>query len=133
MWFKSLYYLQLIPQVAPLIDIIFMILRDMKYFLLIYIISQVAFIQSYYIIGRNQMWIDSQQPPREWNRVSKPAYATLLGCVDHVIQSSLGGFNTSEYYDNPMTKFIYPLFLLMVFAECILLLNMLIAVMNDSF
>ena len=32
-----------------------------------------------------------------------------------------------------MTKFIYPLFLLMVFAECILLLNMLIAVMNDSF
>jgi len=39
MWFKSLYYLQLIPQVAPLIDIIFMILRDMKYFLLIYIIS----------------------------------------------------------------------------------------------
>lgn len=34
---------------------------------------------------------------------------------------------------NPMTKYIYPLFLLLVFCECILLLNLLIAVMNDSF
>ena len=32
-----------------------------------------------------------------------------------------------------MTKFIYPLFLLLLFAECILLLNMLIAVMSDEF
>ena len=32
-----------------------------------------------------------------------------------------------------MTKFIYPLFLLLLFSECILLLNMLIAVMSDEF
>jgi hypothetical protein len=53
MWFKSLYYLQLIPRIAPLIDIIFVILRDMKHFLLIFLISTISFIQTYYILGRN--------------------------------------------------------------------------------
>ena len=32
-----------------------------------------------------------------------------------------------------MTKYIYPLFLLMFFLQCILLLNMLIAIMQDIF
>ena len=32
-----------------------------------------------------------------------------------------------------MTVYLYPLYLLMVFCECIVLLNILIAVMNDSF
>jgi len=32
-----------------------------------------------------------------------------------------------------MTIYIYPLFMCMTFVECILLLNMLIAVMSDSF
>ena len=53
MWFKALYYLQLIPQVAPLIDIIFVVIRDMRYFTIIYLISLIAFMQSYYILGRN--------------------------------------------------------------------------------
>lgn len=43
MWFKALYYLQLIPQVAPLIDIIFVVMRDMRYFTIIYVISLIAF------------------------------------------------------------------------------------------
>ena len=79
------------------------------------------------------MELAGELPRKEWNEVSTPAYASFLGCIDHVLQSSLGGFDSSEYYNNPMTKFIYPLFVLMTFAECILLLNMLIAVMNDSF
>jgi hypothetical protein len=52
---KSLYYLQLISKISPLVDSIFIILREIKYFLLIYSISMVAFMQAYYIFGRNQM------------------------------------------------------------------------------
>jgi len=89
--------------------------------------------QSYYILGRNQMELSGKAPPSAWNKVSTPAYASTLGCIDHVIQSSLGGFDTSEYYNNEMTIYIYPLFICMTFVECILLLNMLIAVMSDSF
>ena len=43
MWFKSLYYLQLIPEIAPLVDIQFRVLKDIKYFILIFWICIVAF------------------------------------------------------------------------------------------
>ena len=38
-FFKSLYFLRLIGEIAPLIDIIFTILSDIKYFMAIYLIS----------------------------------------------------------------------------------------------
>ena len=79
------------------------------------------------------MELAGDTPPDDWNKVSTPAYASTLGAIDHVIQSSLGGFQTGEYYDNAMTIYLYPLFVCMTFVECILLLNMLIAVMGDSF
>ena len=66
-WFKALYYLQLIPQVAPLVDIIFVVLRDMKFFTIIYLISLVAFTQSYYILGKNQMELAGEKPTEHWN------------------------------------------------------------------
>ena len=116
MWFKSLYYLQLIPKIAPLIDIIFVILRDMKYFLLIFGLSTVSFIQTYYILGRNQMEIKGDLPKEKWNELNTPPYASYLGSLDHVIQSSLGAFDSSHYFGNPMTKYIYPLFLFMIFS-----------------
>jgi hypothetical protein len=53
MWFKSLYYLQLKEEIAPLVDIIFVVLREMKNFLIIYVISLIAFVQAYYILGKN--------------------------------------------------------------------------------
>lgn len=48
---------------APLVDIIFVVLREMKNFLIIYLISMVAFVQSYYILGRNQMEIEGHSTP----------------------------------------------------------------------
>jgi hypothetical protein len=53
MWFKSLYYLRLVGQIAPLVDIIFVIFSDIKYFVVIFVIALIAFINAYYIIGRN--------------------------------------------------------------------------------
>ena len=79
------------------------------------------------------MEIGRHNPPKSWNEISTPAYATLLGSFDHVLNSSMSNFDTSEYYGTTMTKYIYPLFLLMVFLQCILLLNMLIAIMGDIF
>ena len=48
---KSLYFLRLIGEIAPLIDIIFVIVNDIKYFMLIYMIGLLCFIMAFYIIG----------------------------------------------------------------------------------
>ena len=53
MWFKSLYFLALIGEIAPLVDIIFVILRDIKYFTVIFVIGLIAFINAFYLIGKN--------------------------------------------------------------------------------
>ena len=67
MWFKSMYFLQLNPKIAPLIDILFVIVRDMKFFLIIFMFVEVAFMQTYYILGRNQMEIEDNSSPSHWN------------------------------------------------------------------
>ena len=109
----------------------------MKSFMIVLANSMLAFIVAFYLIGKNQTELDDDNEdklkPIFWNDVGSPKYSTALGAIDHVIQSVFAEFDTDSYFNNPMTKFIYPLFILMVFCECIILLNILIAVMNNSF
>ena len=127
MMLKSLYFLRLIGEIAPLIDIIFSIIHEIRYFMAIYIIALVSFICAFYSIGRNQ----AQLAGDEEDLI--PEYATYLGAFKHVYSSSLGQLNTESYYDNQMTTICIVLFLLMSFFMCIVLLNMLIAIMGDIF
>ena len=53
MWFKSLYFLRLVNEIAPLVESIFVIMDDIKYFMLIFIIGVVAFAQAFFVIGKN--------------------------------------------------------------------------------
>lgn len=62
-----------------------------------------------------------------------PSYATLVGALDHVFRSSLGDFDTDFYFDNDMTPILLFLFFAMSFIMLLHLLNMLIAIMGDSF
>jgi hypothetical protein len=55
MWFKSLYYLGLAGMMAPLVDIIFVIFKEIKYFMIIYLISAGAFVCAFYVLGKNQL------------------------------------------------------------------------------
>lgn len=57
MWLKSLYYMRLVNEISPLIESVFVIMNDMKYFLLIFIIGEIAFSEAFYVIGKNQVYI----------------------------------------------------------------------------
>jgi hypothetical protein len=72
-------------------------------------------------------------PIENWNDTPDIPYSSGLGAVDHVINSAFGQFDSSAYYDSPMTKYIYPLFLLLCIFEFFLLVNMLVAFMNLIF
>ena len=127
MWFKSLYYLSLIGEIAPLVDIIFVIMNDIKYFTIIFAISLMAFINAFYVLGKNQM----EDAGGDDNLV--PQYSTWLGSAQHVYLSALGEFDTEFYFNSDMTPWLIILFLGMSFFMCIHLLNMLIAIMGESF
>ena len=53
MWFKSLYYMRLVNEIAPLVESIFVIMQDMLYFLLIFAIGIISFSEAFFIIGKN--------------------------------------------------------------------------------
>ena len=54
-WFKSLYFMRLVGAIAPLVDSIFVIMREMLYFLFIFIIGIFAISYAFMILGNNQV------------------------------------------------------------------------------
>lgn len=126
MFFKSLYYLRLISEIAPLINDIFAILKDIRYFILVYVLTIIAFILSFYIIGQNQT--DLLEDGEDG-----PSYSTMFGSFKHVYMASLGGGDTSDYFGHPMQPFTLALFMMMSFFMSMHLLNMLIGIMGRSF
>jgi len=122
-WFKSIYFLRLIDEIAPLVDMISIIINDIKYFVAIFIIAIIAFSQGFMLIGKNQIQ-EGYDPP----------YANIVGAIEHVYLSSLGEFDTEAYTESEMmTPILFILFLGLSFYMQIVLLNMLIAIMGDTF
>ena len=60
--------MRLIPDIAPLVESIFVIMNDMLYFLLIFIIGIVAFTEAFWIIGQNQKMLDT------FKKIENPNY-----------------------------------------------------------
>jgi hypothetical protein len=52
-WFKFLYFMQLVDDIAPYVGIIFVIMKDIQYFMVIFVIALIAFTNAFYLIGRN--------------------------------------------------------------------------------
>ena len=92
MWFKSLYYIQLIGEISPLVDMIFIILTDIGYFMIVYAIGIMAFINAYKVIGLNQVQLGRERTDDSSFEVD---YSSWKGAAMHVYLSSLGEFNTN--------------------------------------
>lgn len=84
---------------------------------------------SFYIIGQNQK--DLAVIADDEDMI--PDYTTIYGAFDHVFRSSLGDFDTGFYFQDDMKYILVVLFIMMTFLMTIHLLNMLIAIMGDSF
>jgi len=121
-WFRSIYFLRLIEQLSPFVDMIVIIINDIKFFMVIFLIMILAFVESFMLIGRNlsELGIESD-------------FANIYDSMEHVYKASLGEFNTDSYQDNEMSTILFTLFLGLSFFMQILLLNMLIAIMSDTF
>lgn len=134
---KSIYFFRFFGEIAPLVEIIAVIFNDILYFMIIYGITMFGFIIAYYQLGRNQFQLEYQklkdEDPGKSVDYNIPPYATALGAVIHVYISSLGEFDIDSYLDSPMEVPLLILFLGLSFFMCIHMLNMLIAIMGDSF
>lgn len=128
-WFKCLYYMRLVNSISPLIESIFVIIQNMLYFLFIFCIGIVAFAETFYSIGKNQVMLQ-ESDGISGDDIVHPDYASIGGAFAQTYMSALGQLDISQYGNGPMAPILYFLFILLSFIMCIHMLNMLIAIMG---
>jgi len=132
--FKTFYYLKLFDEIAPLIDIILLIFTDIKYFMVIFLATNFAFSMSFFLLGKNQIQFDEVE--------ETPEYGTIIGAMWHMWTLCLGNpevgfYNIPLYLENreqaSQTPYLIIIAIFTGFFILIHLLNMLIAIMGETF
>ena len=81
LWFKNIYYMRLVTEIAPLVESIFVILNDILYFLIIFVIGIFAFSEAFFIIGQNQVMMTEDQVDFNPLETPRPSYSTFKGAL----------------------------------------------------
>jgi len=128
---KFSYFLSLIDEVAPVIDIITQILIDIKYFLVVLFLQGLALSVSFYYIAQNQVEFDALSQ----DELDELPYKTLTGSFWYIWEVILGSVDPSMYQMGKGTQSFYLHLLICISAFMMLvhLLNMLIAIMGNTF
>lgn len=128
---RLMYFMQIIDQVAPLINIILLIFTDIGWFVIVLAISIFAFANSFFIIAKNQMKYDNLDTESD----NYPEYTTWEGAMVHVFRIALGDFEIGMYSDGDAGSYgvLMLLWVLSTFLLALHLLNMLIAIMGETF
>lgn len=131
LYFKASYFLSLIDSVAPLIDIIIQIMVDVKWFMIVSAWYVTMFAQCYDLISKNQVKFDNLSD----DELENLPYNGFGPALWYMINAFLGNAETEgfDYGDASQTKYLNVLYFISTFLIITHLLNMLIAIMGDTF
>ena len=118
-YFRIFYYARFFKKTAYITKIIYEIIIDMKYFTLVFMIAVVGFGNAFYIINRND---DDSFAGSTFLQAQRYSYLTGLGELE------------TDNFDNFYGGFIaYIIWFISTLITLFILLNMLIAIMGDTF
>ena len=117
-YFNILYYLRAFESTGPLVSMILRISTDMKYLLIVVLLVALGFSQAFWIISNE----DKLLP-----------FGTFENSVLNSFVFMLGGYDPSAFIGTRLYKFALGLSCLYMIIVAILLLNLLIALMGDSY
>lgn len=117
-WLKMLYFLRIFKTTGYLIRIIIEVVVDMRHFLFILLLTFVAFGDAMYNI----------------NTSNKDVFINdgYVGSILYVYRMVLGDFDTSAF-GSVAVPYMWVLFLLCTVFNMIIMLNLLIAIISESF
>ena len=125
MWFKFLYFLRIFNSTGYLIRMIFEVVKDMRSFFLILFITIAAFGDSFVRISKANVYSDDAD-------INKQFTTGFVDSVIYTYRMILGDFDTSNFGD-VATGVVYLLFILCTLFNMIVMLNLLIAIISDSY
>ena len=117
MWLKTFYFLRIFSSTASLVRMIIEITSDMKYFLVVLMMAVLAFTNAFYILTVNLAELDSKVP-----------YSFVFS-----YRMGLGDFNTDDFGSSKDELLLWILWFANTLIINIILLNLLIAIMGDTF
>jgi len=103
------------------------VIVGMRWFLLVYFMSHFAFGQGFYRL--------SQAGGDAFSFTREPSDFTLSSSIFYSFMLSIGNFDYKHWNntENPNFDLIWILYLLCVSLNCIVMLNLLIAIINDMY
>jgi len=127
MWFKLFYWMRLFKPFSAFIRMITEIIKDIQVFLVMLIISLSAFANIIFLLNLNRM----EQGHEE------PIYENLIGfgpldAMIHAYLMGLGDFNR-DTYSSENARVIWIMFILATIIVSLIFMNLLIAIMGESF
>ena len=126
LWFKVLDWLRLFDSTAFFIFLILSTIRGIGYFLIIMLISYMMFGTAFYMLNMNRSKdnaVMDELVPWVWP----------INVFQNQYELSLGEFRIDKFVEGPNAAWCYILFCLATLLIQIIFLNMLIAIMGDSF
>lgn len=123
MWLKLLYFLRLFAPTAALIRMIVEITQDMFVFTIIYFIAIVGFADAFFILAYN---LNSNEENEMFDN-------NFLLAIIYSYRTGLGDFDTAAFENSNDKGLWYVLFVVQTVFIQIVLLNLLIAIMGDTF
>lgn len=127
MWLKLLFYLRLFAPFAALIRMIETILKDMVVFFVLFAIAVIGFGNAFYILSYNLA--DTRFENAGENEIGH----NILEAIIFSYKNSLGDFQTDGFEGFPSSPLVWIIFIFETVIIQIVLLNLLIAIMADTF
>jgi len=129
MWLKMFYWMSLFESTAYYVKLIKQTIADCMTFMLMILIILLAFANFFLIINLNMLGDEVKDDPY---------ISTYLGnqSIDALIAAyfmSLGDFAYDVYSAGPNKTSAWVMFLLATFLNCVVFMNMLIAIMGETF
>lgn len=119
-WLKLLYFLRIFKSTGYYIRTIVEVIKDMKYFLAMLLLTFVAFGDSMRQIST------SNTPDKDFIN------GTFLTSIAFIYRMVLGDFDTNEFGEVAVT-YVWILFILCTVFNMIIMMNLLIAIISEAF
>lgn len=134
MWIKVFYWMRLFSSLAYFVKLIMQTFADSIPFMVMVVIIVVAFANYFYVIQNNLQSCDHEgncSDASYWGGYySNPIGDTL---VSTYMLGALGDFDNEAYAQGPDAKAAMGMFLLATFIIAVVFMNMLIAIMGETF
>lgn len=131
LWIKIFYWMRLFNKTAYFIKLIEKTLRDLREFFYIILIIMTAFISIFYIFSTNLPAKDRSTDGEGYldNHTGNKVVDSMIT----IYFITVGEFYLDNYSKMPNNQLIWPMFIACNFLMAIVFMNMLVAIMGESF